>query len=270
MIKFNPGIDVVESPVPCGLTFPDKGLMILLSSPDQVLLPVLIPGVITMDKSCYKRIRVLVIFLWLYSCLCLAGERNDEPLVAVGGPVSLSDIDTSRPVGYSRRRDDVIISLVYRSTFPVEISIFGNGDVRGETTRAVSVVSKNGVFRQVNVKHVFTTHLSEDEMEGMLKSMAGLLNFDLALVKTELAESKDCWVYCPDVIVSDAPGTTAELRINVLNYTLYSGEVIKNIKKTIGWDKTDLLEAAKKFPHVYKLQVLGREVSKLLAFCMYQ
>ena len=83
----------------------------------------------------------------------------------------------------------------------------------------------------------------------------------------ELSESVNCWSYCPDVIIYHALGITAELEINVLKYTLNSGNIIENANKIIKWDKTDVFYAAEKFPQVYYLQMLEYAIGNLLKFC---
>lgn len=222
---------------------------------------------ITMKKySGQQIILILLLFSCNFPCVCFAAEEG-VVLSVVGRTVSSADIDTSRPIEYSRHSDDVIISLIYKKGSPVKILVFGDGAVRGEQMHTVSVVSTSGVYANVNVKHIFTAQLSESEMKGMLKSLASLFSFDLPKVKKELGESVNCWVYCPDVIVSDDAGTTTEMEINVLKYTQFSGETMRDIKKTVIWDKTDIFEAAARFPRVYALQQLKHEINDLLNFC---
>lgn len=69
------------------------------------------------------------------------------------------------------------------------------------------------------------------------------------------------------MIISDGPGITAKLEINVLKYTLNSGNIIENANKIIKWDKTNIFDAASKFPQVYSLQELKLVIEKLLDFC---
>jgi Pyruvate/2-oxoacid:ferredoxin oxidoreductase delta subunit len=215
--------------------------------------------------------RYTILMLLMLSCmtpvLSFAVEEDTGLLIAVGRAISLIDVDSSKPIEYSRQDNDVIIDLRYTTHSPVEIRIFGDGTVRGERIHSTSVISANGVFSSAKVKHTFTTQLSEAIMNGMLKSLTGLFNFDLSAVKKELSESANCWRYCPDVIISHEPSITAKLEINVLQYKLYSGETMDNVSKIIKWDKTDVFDAASKFPQVYSLQELKRAIEGLLDFC---
>lgn len=215
--------------------------------------------------------RYTTLMLLMLSCmtpvLSFAVEEDTGLLIAVGRAISLTDVDSSKPIEYSRQDNDVIIDLRYTANSPVTIRVFGDGTMRGERFHNTSVYSADGVFSSVKVKHTFTTQLSEATMNGVLSSLTGLFNFDLSAVKKELSKSANCWWYCPDVIISDGPGITAELEINVLKYTLYSGETMDNVNKTIKWDETDIFDAASKFPQVYSLQELKRAIEKLLDFC---
>jgi len=214
--------------------------------------------------------RYTILMLLMLSCITpilTFAVEDTGLLIAVGRAIGLTDVDTSKPIEYSRQSDDVIISLIYTTSSPVKIKIFGDGAVRGERINNTSVVSDNGVFSSVKVQHSFTAQLSEAAMKGMLKSLTGLFNFDLSAVKKELGDSVNCWEYCPGLIVSHERGITAELEINVLKYTLYSGKTIENLKKNIKWDKTDVFTTAAKFPQVYFLQELKGEIERLLEFC---
>jgi len=199
--------------------------------------------------------------------LSFAAEEDTGLVAVISRQVNITDVDSSKPIEYSRQSNDVIIGLRYDASSPVKIQIFGDGTVRGERIHSISVRADSGVYTLVNVKHTFTVQLSEELMHGLLKSMSSLLSFDLAAVQKELSESVDCWYYCPDLIISHELGITAELELNVLNHTLYSGEVIENANKTIKWDKTDIFDAASKFPQVYSLQELKRAIEKLLDLC---
>ncbi len=219
-----------------------------------------------LDSDRYTKL-MLLLLLCMTSVPSLAVEKDTGTAVLVGRAFSLTDVDSFKPIEYSRQSDDVIIGLRYGASTPVKIQIFGDGTVRGERIHSTSVRADNGVYAQVKVKHTFTAQLSGEHMQGMLKSMAGLFNLELATVKKELSESVNCWDYCPDVIIYDGPGITAELEINVLTYTLISGNIIENANKVIKWDKTDVFEAAAKFPQVYDLQELKGAIEELLDFC---
>jgi len=215
--------------------------------------------------------RYTILMLLLLSCmtpmLSFAEEEDAGLLITVGRAISLTDVDSSKPIEYSRQSDDVIIALRYYAYYPVEIRIFGDGTVRGERIHSTSVRSDNGVFTEVKVKHTFTTQLSEATMNGMLKSLKGLFSFDMSAVKKELGESVNCWEYCPGLVVSHGRGITAELEINVLKYTLRSGETMGSLSKTIQWDKTNIFDAASNFPQVYSLWDLKHGIEMLLDFC---
>jgi len=212
-----------------------------------------------------------LLLLILLSCIFpvspCAKEDDAGLVVATGRPISLADVNSSMPIEYSRQSDKVIVDLRYVASSPVNIQIFGDGTVHGERTHSTSVRADNGIYKLVDVKHTFTAKLSEQLMHGMLNSMGSLLSFDPSVVQKELSESVDCWFYCPDAIISDGPGITTELKINILKYTLQSGETVENVNKIIKWDKTDVFETAAKFPQVYNLQELKGAIEVLLEFC---
>ena len=209
--------------------------------------------------------------LMLSFIICIApilsiAEDNSGLIIAVGKPISLTDVDISMPIEYSKQKDDVIIRLRYPLN-DVHIQIFGDGTVRGERNHNATVPSTNGVFTTMQVKHTFTTQLSEVTMKQMLMSMTGLINFDLPAVKKELSESPNCWRYCTDLIISHKQGVTSELEINLLKYTLKSGDIVEGTNKSIKWDKTDIFEAAAKFPRNFSLQDLKGRIEEIMGFC---
>lgn len=151
---------------------------------------------VNLDSDRYT-ILMLLLLLCMTPVLSLAVEKDTGTAVLVGRAISLTDVDSFKPIEYSRQSDDVIIGLRYSASTPVKIQIFGDGTVRGERIHSTSVRADSGVYAQVKVKHTFTAQLSEEHMYGMLKSTASLFNFDLAKVKKELSESVNCWDYCP-------------------------------------------------------------------------
>ena len=171
-----------------------------------------------------------ILTLLLLSCmtpvLSLAVEKDTGPADLVGRVISLTDVDSFKPIEYSRQSDDVIIGLRYGASTPVKIQIFGDGTVRGERIHSTSVRADSGVYAQVKVKHTFTAQLSEEHMHGMLKTMASLFNFDLGTVKKELSESVNCWSYCPDLIIYHecvSRQLLCPVRIDSLKITLLRG-----------------------------------------------
>ena len=203
------------------------------------------------------------ILLTLLTCMISGvtyAAEDDLLLEVFGRPISHLDVDTSKPVEYSRHSDDVFISLTY---YNVQLKVYGDGAVRGERVVRTSYSGMYGV----EMTHSFKGELSDSAMKHLAVSTAYLSRFELSEVKEKLESDANCWSYCTDIIMGHGLGVTAELDINFLKYELNNGEIVVNRTMNIKWDETDIFEAAVKFPHIHDVQSFKSVMGDLLQLC---